>query len=337
MSNPRDREAASRDRIERRPGREAGKDGGPIRLRTKVYRPYRGLTVLEFLCQRFKYHPRATWLERLASGSIRLNGRVATSEMAVEPDDVVEYEIDIVEPEVDFAYDILYEDADLVAVSKSGNIPVHASGNYITHTLIARVREDLGEKVHLCHRLDRETSGVVLLARNTEARRIVGRAFEAGLIEKDYVAIVRGEPLSDTFESRRPLRKIGKRHPIPRTVVDARGKPAATHFRVIERLGNVSVVEASPETGRTNQVRVHLEVAGHPIVGDKTYGLPARLLRRMVADPDDPEVLTHLILPRHALHHARMRFAHPTNGAPTEIGAPLPGDMRAFLEERRVR
>ncbi len=323
------------------PGASASWDkpaaGGPIRLKTKVHRPYRGKTVLEFLCERFRYHPRETWIDRINSGSIRLNNRVATADDIVEANDIVEYEIDIIEPDVDFRYEILYKDADLIAVAKSGNIPVHASGNYIRHTLIARVRDDLGEKVHLCHRLDRETSGVVLLARNVEARRVMGRAFEEGLVEKSYLAVVRGDPASDTFESRRALRKIGKQHPIPRTVIDERmGKPARTTFRVVERLGGVSVVEASPETGRTNQVRVHLEVAGHPIVGDKTYGLPARLLRKMVADPDDPEVRSHLVLPRHALHHARMRFAHPTTGAPTEIGAPLPDDMKTFLEERRA-
>jgi len=309
----------------------------PIRLRTKVHRPYRGRTVLEFLCERFKYHPRETWIERIASGSIHLNDRVASADMIVDGGDVVEYEIDIVEPDVDFTYDVVYEDADLIAVSKSGNIPVHASGNYITHTLIARVREDLDEKVHLCHRLDRETSGIVLLARNTDARRAMGRAFEEGLVGKSYVAVVRGTPPQNVFESHWPLRKIGKQHPIPRTVVDVNGKAAVTRFRVVERLGDVSVVGAEPETGRTNQVRVHLEVEGHPIIGDKTYGLPARLLRKMVADPDDSQVLAHLVLPRHALHHARMRFSHPTNGAPTEIEAPLPGDMRAFLEERRGR
>jgi len=311
-------------------------ESGPIRLRTKVHSPYRGRTVLDFLCERFRYHPRETWVERIESGTIRLNGRVASADAIVQPDDVIEYEIDIVEPDVDFTYDVLHEDADLIAVSKSGNIPVHASGNYIRHTLIARVRADLGDKVHLCHRLDRETSGVVLLARNIETRRVMGRTFEEGLIEKEYRAIVHGEPSDPVFVIDRALRKIGKQHPIPRTVVDERaGKPARTRFRVLERFGEFAVVEARPETGRTNQIRVHLEARGYPIVGDKTYGLPARLLRKMVAAPDDPDVLAHLILPRHALHHARMRFAHPTSGAPTEIGAPLPDDMRTFLEERR--
>ncbi|MCD4690840.1 RluA family pseudouridine synthase [bacterium] len=321
----------------------------PIRLKTKVYRPYRGRTVLEFLCERFRYLPRETWIDRLGSGRIRLNGVTATSDMLVEENDVVEYEIDAVEPDVDFTYDLIYEDDDLIAVSKSGNIPVHASGSYIRNTLIARMREDLGENVHLAHRLDRETSGVLLLARNMEARRNMGRAFEEGLVEKSYIAIVRGKPSEDVFTSSLPLRKIGKQHPIPRTVVaDRTGKPAITRFRVLERLGaaghvgagerlrGFSVIEAQPTTGRTNQIRVHLEAAGYPIVGDKTYGLPARLLRRMVADADDADVRAHLILPRHALHHARMCFAHPVTGVRVAIEAPVPKDMRAFIKERRT-
>ncbi len=309
---------------------------GPIRLKTRVYRPHRGKTVLEFLCERFKYHPRRTWIDRIESGSIRLNGRVAQADDIVDANDVIEYEIDIVEPEVDFSYDTLYEDDDLIAVSKSGNIPVHASGNYIRHTLIARVRADLREKVHLCHRLDRETSGIVLLARNVEARREMGRAFEDGKIRKSYVAIVRGVPGKDAFMCSRALRKIGKQHPIPRTVVDDRtGKPARTTFRVLERLGEFSVIGARPETGRTNQVRVHLEVAGHPIVGDKTYGLPARLLRQMVAAPNDADVRAHLILPRHALHHVRMQFAHPMSGVRVTIEAPVPEDMSRFIRSLR--
>jgi 23S rRNA pseudouridine1911/1915/1917 synthase len=82
-------------------------------------------------------------------------------------------------------------------------------------------------------------------------------------------------------------------------------------------------------------VRAHLEIAGHPLLGDKTYGMPARLLRKMVADPNDPEVLSHLAIPRHALHHQRMAFEHPRTGAPLSLVAPLAVDLAAFLESSR--
>jgi 23S rRNA pseudouridine1911/1915/1917 synthase len=121
-------------------------------------------------------------------------------------------------------------------------------------------------------------------------------------------------------------------------VVDARlGKPARTVLRVVERLDGVTVMEARPHTGRTNQLRVHLEVSGHPIVGDKVYGVPAHLLRKMVANPDDPDVRSHLVLPRHALHHAQLRFEHPRSGALVDLTADLRPDMAAFIAAARLR
>jgi 23S rRNA pseudouridine1911/1915/1917 synthase len=302
------------------------------RFESKVDPFHNGWTLADYLTHRFRYHPRDMWLSRLATGNIRLNGRVAGGEEIVRTGDTVGYQIDIIEPPVDFSYQIIYSDDDILVVSKSGNIPVHASGRYIRHTLVARLREDLGEPVNLAHRLDRETSGLVLLTRNAEAARALGEAFREGRIHKSYLAIVRGGPGEDGFVIDLPLRKIGKRHPIPRMVVDRRaGKQARTAVRVMERLRDVTLVEANPLTGRTNQIRAHLEAVGTPIVGDKSYGLPARLLRAMIADPEDPEVLRHLILPRHALHHARMSFDHPRTGQSLSLDAPPPSDLIAFL------
>ena len=275
-------------------------------------------------------------MARLTSGHIWLNGVLGSAGDNVHIGDTVEYQIDVIEPPVDFSYDIVHSDDDILVVSKSGNIPVHASGQYVRHTLVARLREDLGEKLDLAHRLDRETSGLVVLSRNVETSRALGEAFSEGRVEKRYAAVVRGSPDRDEFTVDAPLRKIGKQHPIARMVVDvSTGKRARTVVRVLERLNGVTVVEARPHTGRTNQVRVHLEVSGHPIVGDKVYGLPADLLRSRVANPDDPGVLSHLGLPRHALHSAGLRFEHPRTGVPIALSADLPADMAAFIATAR--
>ncbi len=313
-------------------------DGTPAtyRFESTVDHARDGWRLDDYLTHRFKYLPRHTWLERMASGRIWLNGRQGRPRDTVRAGDTVEYQIEVVEPAVDFSYDVVHSDEDILVVSKSGNIPVHASGQYVRHTLVARLREDFGEKLDLVHRLDRETSGLVMLSRNTETSRALGLAFREGLIEKRYVAVVRGSPDWDETVVDAPLRKIGKQHPIPRTVVDARaGKPARTSLRVTERLGGMAVVDANPHTGRTNQVRVHLEITGHPIVGDKAYGLPAHLLRRMVVDPEDELVRRHLILPRHALHHAEMRLTHPRTAKLLALGARLPADLRVLLESLR--
>ncbi|MCK4513239.1 RluA family pseudouridine synthase [bacterium] len=312
----------------------------PIHLRTKVHHPYRGRTVLEFLCERFRYLPRELWETRIETGKIRLNGRTAGAEDVVDTDDEIEYTIEIIEPTVDFAYDIIYTDDDILVVSKSGNIPVHASGKFIRNTLIARLRDDLGKDLNLAHRLDRETSGLVILTRNVEAARAISAAFAGGAVSKTYLAIVRGCPSDVAFEIDAPLGRIGKQHPIPRSIIDRRnGKAARTSVRVIERLQGeqeFSVVEARPHTGRTNQIRVHLESTGHPIIGDKTYGLPATLLRKLVEDPESPEVLAHLVLPRHALHHASIAFEHPRTGERLELIAPLPADIADFIDAHRL-
>jgi len=307
-----------------------------IPLHTSVHHRYRGWTVLDFLADRFPYLDRELWENRLASGRIRLNGSVVDNAAVVGTGDDVEYTIEIVEPAVDFSYEIVHEDDDLLVVSKSGNLPVHASGKFIRNTLIARLREGLGSNLNLAHRIDRETSGLVVLTRNKDAARAMGAAFAEGRVEKHYVAIVRGEPERATFSVDAPLGRIGKRHPVPRSIVDRKhGKPARTLFRLREKIGGVSVVEATPLTGRTNQVRAHLEYAGHPVIGDKTYGMPARLLREFLEDPGAPRVREHLILPRHALHHARIRFLHPASGTPIGLTASLPPDMADFIEARR--
>jgi RluA family pseudouridine synthase len=308
------------------------------RFESRVDSFHSGWRLDDFLTHRFRYLPHDVWLGRLASGHIWLNGMGGNAGDIVRAGDTVEYQIDVIEPPVDFSYGVVHSDADILVVSKSGNIPVHASGKYIRHTLVARLREDFGGKLDLVHRLDRETSGLVMLSRNVETARALGEAFRQGRVEKRYIAVVRGLPDSDEFTVDAPLRKIGKQHPIPRMVVDARlGKPARTVLRVVERLDGVTVMEARPHTGRTNQLRVHLEVSGHPIVGDKVYGLPAHLLRRMVANPDDPDVRSHLVLPRHALHHAQLRFEHPRTGALVDLAADLHPDMTAFIAAARLR
>ena len=337
----------------------------PIHLSTKVHHPYRGRTVLQFLCERFRYLPRELWEKRIKTGKIRLNGQIAGAEDIVDTDDEIEYTIEIIEPAVDFTYDIIYTDDDILVVSKSGNIPVHASGKFIRNTLIAKLRDDLGQDLNLAHRLDRETSGLVVLTRNVEAARSISAAFADRAVSKTYLAIVHGCPSDDTFEIDAPLGRIGKQHPIPRSIVDRKkGKPARTSVTVIERFQrgqitdaavqgepithtptgedrasappfDLSVVEARPHTGRTNQIRVHLESRGHPIVGDKTYGLPATLLRELVANPDSPELLAHLILPRHALHHGHIAFEHPRTGERIELTAPLPPDIADFVDALR--
>jgi RluA family pseudouridine synthase len=265
----------------------------------------------------------------------------------VQRGDVIHYTIWHAEPPVDDDYQVLYEDDHYLAVAKSGNCPVHACGIYIVNTLIARLRRDFGPRVTLAHRLDRETSGVVMLARNREANRRLAGMFERGEVEKRYRAVVFGTVAPDDFVIDAPIGKVdarfqypveyawGKEHDLatylPKRRVDPAGKPARTRVEVIGRSGRFSELRVTPEQGRTNQIRVHLAHAGHPLVGDKIYGLAGDVREEQMRDGMTGRVRAALVLERHALHGETLAFTHPFTARRLTISAPVPDDMGRLL------
>jgi RluA family pseudouridine synthase len=308
-----------------------------------------GWTVVEFLSHRFKYHTASGWEKRVRDRKVRVNAAVVDPDHIVRRGDAVQYTIWHAEPEVDYSYDVLYEDDSLVAVSKSGNIPVHACGVFITHTLIARLKEDFGYKLNLAHRLDRETSGVVLLCKNRQSNRAVAEMFRLGKVDKSYLAVVYGRVTEDEFEVDAPIGRIDQRYQYPdeyawskandlaaylpkRRVDFENGKPARTIFEVKHRGGQYTVLRVIPVSGRTNQIRVHLSHAGYPIVGDKIYALEGDLAEEIRRKGLTPRVKEALVLERHALHCESLRFGHPVTGVNTFIEAPPPPDIRSFWE-----
>jgi len=311
--------------------------------------PYRsGWTIVEFLAHRFKYHTAEGWDRRVRDRWVRVNDAPVDPDHRVAKDDAVQYTIWHREPAVDDTYDVLYEDDWLVVVGKSGNIPVHACGVYITHTLIARIKEDFGRNLNLAHRLDRETSGVVVLCKDRESNRRLAGMFARGEVGKTYVAVVYGEVPEDRFEIDAPIGKTdqrdrfpqeyewGKAHNLatylPKRRVDFDGgKPARTSFETIRRLEGFTVLRAVPATGRTNQIRVHLAHAGHPLVGDKIYALQGKLRDEILREGLTARVRDALVMDRHALHCASLRFEHPMTGEPVTLEAPLPTDLADFV------
>lgn len=300
-----------------------------------------GWTVVRFLSHRFKYHTAERWTQRVVDRFVRVNDAEVSPDHIVEKDDTITYTFHHAEPDVDFKYDIVYEDEYLLAVSKSGNIPVHACGVYISNTLIGTLKNIHGDHLNLAHRLDRETSGLVLLSKDPKTARILGRMFADTEVTKRYVAVVHGRvekavveidaPIGKTIEeiTNRPDEEIDgdlaedlPRY-VPRRRVDfENGKSAATRCEVEEYLGEFTVVGAYPVSGRTNQIRVHLDYIGHPIVGDKVY--------RPAADTQAGELIA-----RHALHCGGLGFSHPITGQPVELVAPPPQDIVRLIESLR--
>ena len=319
-----------------------------------------GWTIVRFLSHRFKYHQPERWTARVTDGFVQVNGSDVSTDHTVKKGDVVTYTIFHAEPEVDFRYDVIYEDDYLLAISKSGNIPVHACGVYIRNTLIATLKIIYGENLNLAHRLDRETSGLTLLTKDPNTSRALGRMFAQGDVWKLYAAVVHGRVREPSFEVDAPIGKtmealtdrpcaeiegdLAEDRPryVPRRRVDfEHGKRAVTRFEVEKFMGGCTLLRAIPLSGRTNQIRVHLDYVGHPIVGDKVY--KPRGLEPGVADigdlkPGEPETQgrpqkPHApIINRHALHCRELRFVHPAAGRVVHLTAPYPDDFLRLIE-----
>ncbi len=242
-----------------------------------------------------------------------------------------------VEPEVPLCFELLCDDGAVLALDKPAGLPMHPSATYHKHTLSHLLRERYGGGAGMvpaiAHRLDRETSGVVLCGRTRAAERALKQAFEAHQVSKTYLAIVRGEIEREALRVELPLAPAREGLHVLMQVQPEGGAPAQTELRVLERRRGHSLVELRPRTGRQHQLRVHLSALGHPIVGDKLYG-PEREAPFLehIERGMTPELLARLGHPRHALHAHSVTFAHPLSGEPTTVRAPLAADLVALWE-----
>jgi 23S rRNA pseudouridine1911/1915/1917 synthase len=236
---------------------------------------------------------------------------------------------------------VLYEDDGILAVDKPPFVVVHPGGRHLVDTLIQRVHArygagfelERGGAPRLCHRLDRETSGVVLVGRNPQAHANVMGQFERREVEKEYLAIVRGEPAADTGVIDYPIASARASKVELKMAVVVDGLASRTEWRVLERHGKCSLLSCSPHTGRQHQIRVHLAAIGHPVVGDKLYGHDEDLFEKDLDGRLTREDLRALGMDRHALHNHRVAFVSPSTGERVEVKSPLPPDMAAYLAE----
>ncbi len=190
------------------------------------------------------------------------------------------------------------------------------------------------ESLWVVHRLDRDTSGILLLARTAESHAHLNEQFQKNSVEKSYVALVVGSPVDATFSIDEPLR-VGA-GPGHRTVVNGQGKPSQTQIEVVERYRGYSLIKATPSSGRTHQIRVHLSYAGFPVVADALYGDGRPLLLSTIkARYNGREEEEKPLIARQALHAETLTFVHPTSHVETEVSAPHPKDLRASINQLR--
>ncbi len=263
----------------------------------------------------------------IKEGLVQVNGRRAKASMSLEPGDLVTLIIPPppptnLQPE-HIPLTILYEDADIIAIDKPAGMVVHPAAGHATGTLVNALLyhfpnlEGVGEsgRPGIVHRLDKDTSGVILVAKHPRAHRHLQAQFKARTVEKTYLALVHGHvsPKQGVIDA-----AIG-RHPRHRqrmAILPAdQGRAAQTEYRVLGYYGPTTLVEAHPLTGRTHQIRVHFASLGHPIVGDALYG------RRDAYG-----------LGRHFLHAHRLRFRRPSDDRVIELVSHLPEKLQALLD-----
>lgn len=229
-------------------------------------------------------------------------------------------------------------DEAILVVDKPAGLPIHATARYHHNTLVQVLREKYGADFGAdpAHRLDRETSGLVVCARTTEVSRRLGKAFVAGEVEKSYLAICEGTPPDDAFEVDAPIAEGSAQIRIAVRIDPLSGKASRTRFTVLERFerdgAQFALLRARPLTGRQHQIRVHLRHAGFPLVGDKIYGHDEGYFDRFSKHCLEPEAWLRLRLARHALHAAELSFRHPVTEKPLRFESPLPADLRGFLQ-----
>ena len=310
----------------------------------------------KYLHGRFGNYSRVMIQEAIKAGAVKVNGKVVKPSFKLSCGDKIEFALpELPSKEIiaeDIPLDIIYEDDDIIVLNKQVDMIVHpARGN--THgTLVNalafysdKLSSGLGEfRPGIVHRLDRDTSGVMVVARSDVAQWKIAKQFERRQIKKSYLAIVHGTPELTSDRINVPLGvhpRIREKYAIRPKI----GKEAVTFYEVVESFRGFALLKLTPKTGRTHQIRVHLSYIKHPIVADDMYGgkavypwqlkaCPERSLSR--AEPrgrrDAEPTVEEPIISRCALHASTLEFKHPTTEKQVKFEAPLPEDMQNLLD-----
>lgn len=308
--------------------------------RYEVEAQHDGMRLDLFLCARIPRLSRSRVQKIIRSSTFRRDGsRPRASDIVRRDQELFLVRQDLEEPEISAELLVVHDDGELFALDKPAGLAMHPTAKHYRSTLTTWLRErypDARTRPVIAHRLDRETSGLVLCGRSPRAERALKEAFLRRAVHKTYVAIVWGRMTSDEGVVDHPL-ELDPTSPLRVVMrVSEAGLPSRTRYRVRARRdggtrGGYTLVELHPETGRQHQLRVHLAAIGHPIVGDKLYATTPEWLPRSIRDGITEELLAELELPRHALHAESAELVHPTRGGdPMRLMTAMPADLAAF-------
>ncbi|MEK7523473.1 MAG: RluA family pseudouridine synthase [Patescibacteria group bacterium] len=282
-----------------------------------------------FLHQKFPEQTRGFWQRRIREGAVKINGKmVKSSHEAIKGDEKIEME-DIQEKKVpqkksstqDVAipFSVMFEDKDLMVIDKPAGVAVHPPSPM--KTILDSIQET-EPAAKLVHRLDKDTSGILVLAKSEAMHAKLSQQWKERKVEKQYLALVRGRFEVSEGAIEAPIRRSIKDR--KKMAVSSRpgSRPAVTKFKVQETFRDVSLIQAFPKTGRTHQIRVHFESIGHPIVGDHVYG-DSKLNKKFEQQ---------FGLKRQFLHAEKLSFVHPRTQKKLEFTAKIPGDLQGVVD-----
>jgi 23S rRNA pseudouridine1911/1915/1917 synthase len=301
-----------------------------------------GLRLDRALGELFTDYSRSFLANLVTDGHVRVDGVPATKpSRRVETGQRLEIEVPDAAPSgissQNLPLKVLYEDADVVVIDKPAGLVVHPAAGHADGTLVnallfhVKDLSGVGGEIRpgIVHRLDKDTSGVMIIAKHDAAHRKLAQAWNTERVRKEYLALVYGTPPRERGTIDAPIGRDPRDR--KRMAVVAGGRAAITDYAVAERLRYVSLVRCRLRTGRTHQIRVHMKHLGHPIVGDPVYSGPQW---RGIPDKRVQKVLSSL--GRQMLHAARITFAHPSSGASMTFEAPLPRDFATVLGQLRA-
>jgi 23S rRNA pseudouridine1911/1915/1917 synthase len=313
----------------------------------------------QFLVSQMEGVSRSRVQQLIEQAKVLVNGATAKPSLKLRGDERVQVTGEVELPPLraiaeDIPLDVVYEDDDVAVINKPAGMQVHAGAGAtedarnrgtLVNALLHRFNalSEVGGELRpgIVHRLDKETSGLIVVAKNDAAHHKLARQFSGRQVKKTYIALVQGWPKLDAGTIDAPIsRDMSRRTRMTTRGVD--GRSAVSHYKVLEKFqsayGKFALVEVKIETGRTHQIRVHMASMGHPVVGDTLYGAAGEL------NPGNPgrtvgaaRALPRLSLDRNFLHAARVEFAHPASGKALSFEAPLPGELVSFMTKLRER